>query len=73
MFTVETEFDQTKIVILDDTGQQEDVIVELFDDGVVISQWDDMMELYDSIMLSHNMWNSLLASINSTDGAYKIG
>ena len=39
MFTVETEFDHTKVVIIDDTGKHNDMTVRFSEDGVYMFQW----------------------------------
>ena len=39
MYTVEFEHDVIEIVVLDDTGVEEDLKVELEDEGVFISQF----------------------------------
>jgi hypothetical protein len=68
MFTVEMDHDEIEITILDDTGNNEDVKVHLFDDIVYIRQvYDNKVE---AIQMSPDMWDELVAAINSSEGAY---
>jgi len=60
--------DEIEITILDDAGNNEDVKVHLFDDIVYIRQvYDDKVE---AIQMSPDMWDELVAAINSPEGAY---
>lgn len=74
MYTVETDFDETKIVILDDTGdvEGEDLEVILTEDYVCFQQWDSELDMSSLILISTNMWEELLCAINSSEGAYKL-
>jgi hypothetical protein len=68
MFTVEMDHDEIEITILDDAGNNEDVKVHLFDDIVYIRQvYDNKVE---AIQMSPDMWDELVAAINSSEGAY---
>jgi hypothetical protein len=68
MFTVEIDHDEIEITILDDAGNNEDVKVHLFDDIVYIRQvYDNKVE---AIQMSPDMWDELVAAINSSEGAY---
>jgi len=69
MFTVEMDHDEIEITILDDCGNNEDVKVHLFDDIVYIRQvYDDKVE---AIQMSPDMWDELVAAINSPEGAFR--
>jgi hypothetical protein len=70
MFTVEMDHDEIEINILDDTGNNDDVKVHLFDDIVYIRQIDEHNKV-DSIQMSPTMWDELVAAINSSEGAYR--
>jgi hypothetical protein len=70
MFTVEMDHDEIEITILDDYGQNEDVKVHLFDDIVYIRQVFDNNKV-EAIQMSPDMWDELVAAINSSEGAYK--
>ncbi len=70
MFTVEMDHDEIEITILDDAGYNEDVKIHLFDDIVYIRQVlnDNKIE---AIQMSPDMWDELVAAINSSEGAYR--
>ena len=67
MFTVEMEWDEVAITILDDNGVQEDVGVFLYDDMVYIRQWNEKNNKFEVITLAPNMWEQL---VDSSSGAY---
>ena len=69
MFTVEMDHDEIEITILDDCGNNEDVKVHLFNDIVYIRQVLDDNKV-ESIQMSPDMWDELVAAINSPEGAY---
>lgn len=69
MFTVEMDHDEIEITILDDAGNNEDVKVHLFDDVVYIRQVFDNNKV-EAIQMSPDMWDELVAAINSSEGAY---
>lgn len=70
MFTTEMDHDETKITLLDDQGFHEDVIFYLYDDCVVIRQWCDLTENYSEIIMSVEMFDEFIASMNKPEGAY---
>lgn len=72
MFSNEFEFDCTTITVLDDYGNYEDVKVELFDDIVVIRQWDEESEGYQIIHMSPEMYRDLMMAMNQGEGVYMV-
>ena len=46
MYTVEYEHDTIEIVILDDKGYEDDLKIEVEDEGVYISQWNSVLNEY---------------------------
>ena len=70
MFSVEHEFDSTTVTILDDSGDEEDVAVILFDDVVYIRQYLADTDAADIISMTPKMFNELMAAWNSADGSY---
>lgn len=70
MYTVEYDWDEICITILDDTGEHDDVIVNSFDDIVYIRQWDEELNCVQSIAMSPAQWEELIAAIGSTEGGY---
>ena len=70
MFSVEHEFDSTTVTILDDSGDEEDVAVILFDDVVYIRQYLADTDAAAIISMTPKMFNELMAAWNSGDGSY---
>tara|TARA_B100001057_G_scaffold137644_1_gene137294 strand:- start:4450 stop:4692 length:243 start_codon:yes stop_codon:yes gene_type:complete len=70
MYTVEFEHDIIEIVVLDDTGREEDLKIELEDEGVFISQFCTIMDEEQNIRISHKQWEELLLAVNSPEGAF---
>ena len=72
MFTVEMNFDEIEINILDDTAEHDDVKVHIFDDIVYIRQFDDEAPWPETIAMSPNMWDQLILAIQSPEGAFQV-
>ena len=72
MFTVEYEHDTIEIVILDDKGYEDDLKIEVEDEGVYISQWNSILNEESNIRISNKQWLELIAAINSPEGAFII-
>ena len=72
MFTVEYEHDTIEIVILDDKGYEDDLKIEVEDEGVYISQWNSILNEEFNIRISNKQWLELIAAINSPEGAFII-
>ena len=80
MFTVEMDHDEIVITVLDDTGENDDLHVYLYDDCVFIKQVDgdgDFIKQVDSdgdfisvLQISPDMWGELMDAINSPEGAF---
>lgn len=70
MFSVEYDHDEITITIVDDTGFHGDLKIYAFDDVVYLSQWDPDTDSDSLIMISPDMWEQLLLSIESTEGVY---
>jgi len=70
MYTVEFEHDVIEIVVLDDSGVEEDLKIELEDEGVFISQFCSIMDEEQNIRISHKQWEELLLAVNSPEGAF---
>ena len=71
MFTVETEFDYTKVVVMDDTGRHNDFVLRFTGDGIFLSQWYNLENKYHNVCISDKMLNEAIISLNSKDGTYK--
>lgn len=70
MFTIEFDHDDVEIVVVDDTGFYEDLKVDAFDDIVYIRQWNEEDECFKTIAISTEMWEELIAAIQSPEGAF---
>ena len=60
MYTVEYEHDTIEIVILDDKGYEDDLKIEVEDEGVYISQWNSILNEETNIRSSNKQWMNLL-------------
>lgn len=70
MFTIDFDYDDIEIVIVDDAGFYEDLSINSFDDIVYIRQWDNELERYNTIIISPQMWEEMISAINSPEGAF---
>lgn len=70
MFSVEHEFDSTTITVLDDSGEQEDVAVILFDDVIYIRQFVEDTDLASIVTLSPQMFEELVEAYNRGEGSF---
>jgi len=70
MFSVEHEFDNTSITILDDSGEQEDVAVILFDDVVYIRQYVEDTDLASVVTMTPKMFAELIEAYNRGEGSF---
>lgn len=72
MVTVEFDQDETCITILDDTGQQEDVSVILYDDYCYIRQYNEKTNKFDVIVMKPEMYLKLMQAWNLPEGSYVL-
>lgn len=72
MFTVETEFDHTKVVVMDDTGQHSDIEVRFTEDGIYLSQWYEDENKYHTIWITEKMFDEMFLSLQSKDGTFLV-
>jgi hypothetical protein len=70
MFSVEHEFDNTTVTILDDSGEQEDVAVILFDDIVYIRQYVEDTDLASIITMTPKMFAEMIEAYNRGEGSF---
>ena len=71
MFTVEFEKDASVITSLDETNRFEDVeMVISEDDTVYIRQFENSLYEHQIIYISYQQLLDLVASLNSTEGAF---
>jgi hypothetical protein len=76
MFTIEHDFDATVITLIDEgsenTPLQEDIIIEAFEECVVLRQVDPTTDEQISITLSMAQLSDLAAALNLPEGSYRI-
>lgn len=70
MFSVEHEFDSTSITVLDDSGEQEDVAVILFDDVVYIRQYIEDTDMASVITMTPKMFAEMIEAYNRGEGSF---
>jgi hypothetical protein len=70
LFTIEMDFDETSIIILDPTAVHEDLQVWIYDEIVYIRQWDDNLDDYNIMAISPEMMLALQKSLSLPAGAY---
>mgnify|MGYP001060112812 CR=1 FL=1 len=71
MFSNEMEWDKTIITIMDDTGTEEDVVIEIGDDHVDIRQFNEILEKYDLITMTPKMLYEMLEAFNRPEGLFR--
>lgn len=76
MFTIEHEFDATVITLVDEGVEasllQEDLIIEAFEECVVLRQIDPLTDELVSITLSMAQLRDLTAALDLPEGSYRI-
>lgn len=72
-FSVEHNFDETVITLMDDAAELEDVKIYFTDEGVDLLQVVHMenLEVFNGITLSHEMLQDLLVAYQSPEGVYR--
>jgi hypothetical protein len=70
MYTIEYDYDEVSITILDDYARHEDLIVNAFDDIVYFRQYDPDIDRMISIAIAPSQWDELISAINSPEGAF---
>mgnify|MGYP003659767581 FL=1 len=72
MFTIEMDWDETAITILDTNAEFEDLQVIMYDDIVYIRQFDEDTESFSLIAISPEMMLALQKSFTLPNGAYYL-
>ena len=73
MFTIEMDWDETAITVLDQTGENEDVHCLIYDDVAYIRQFDNDTNRFSIITMSPDQIGEIIASMNLPEGAYLMG
>ena len=77
MFTIEHDFDATVITLVDEAPPgtrplNEDVVIQTFDDRVVIEQFDPDTGELAQIVLTIEQLEELRAALNLPEGNYRL-
>ena len=70
MFTVETEFDRTIVTVMDETGNREDLIVVLSEQGIFLKQFDEAQVRNIVLHVTEKQISDMYLALNSTDGTF---
>ncbi|MEJ6807551.1 MAG: hypothetical protein QNK64_05715 [Saprospiraceae bacterium] len=73
MFTIEMDWDETAITVLDQGGEHEDVQFLIYEDIVYIRQFDNDTNMHTLIEMSPDQFHEIMASMNLPEGAYLMG
>ena len=72
MFTVEQESDHQKIVVMDDSGEFEDLELFVEEDGKVwLRQYDEIEDDYSLLIMNWHQLVDLCLSVESPAGFFK--
>lgn len=72
MFTIEMDWDETAITLLDPEGKEEDLEVLMYDDIIYIRQWDEDINRFRMLTASPHQFMQLMHAFKLPEGAYKI-
>jgi hypothetical protein len=73
MFSVEFDWDEVCITVMDDTGVHGDLKIHSFDDIVYITQDDLELDTTHILEINPAMWEELMTSIHSPEGFFMRG
>ena len=71
MFTNEFFPGASVTTVLDDSGSLDDVHLVISDNNVVLRQWNENMDDYDYVAMTHEMWKKLLLALDKSEGVFK--
>ena len=73
MFWNEFEFDGTRTIVMDETGEHEEIELIIEDDAVYIRQYNvqSPMEIPDLIVMTPKMFKDMIEALNYPEGMYK--
>ena len=72
MFQNEIDWDETITHLIDDYAVHEDVQLIIDDNEVFIRQWNEQLQKYDLIVMSHKMFLELQQALQHTEGLFRI-
>jgi len=70
MWTSEFEFDSTVITVMDDEGNEEDVVLEMSEKHIDIRQYNETLNKYDLITMSPKMLYELMEAFQHPEGMF---
>lgn len=71
MFTVEMDWDEIAITVLDESAQNEDVQCLIYEDTVYMRQWNDKEGRFLVLSMTPEMFDELRVSFDQGEGAYR--
>ena len=71
MFTIEMDWDETAITILDPDGKKDDLQVIMYDDICYIRQWDETIDSHHLIVVSPKQMLALQQEIKNDNNLRK--
>jgi hypothetical protein len=71
LFQNEFDFDETVTTLIDDSAIYEDIQLIIDDNEVFIRQWNENLQRYDLIMMSHKMFFELQQALKHTEGLFR--
>jgi len=73
VYTVEFESDASVVVTIDHAKVYEDVEMVYAENGTVyIRQYDELMDEYQLIFMSHQQWQDLISGYRSPEGSFYL-
>ena len=73
MYTVEFESDASVVVTIAHTEMHEDIEMVYAENGTVyIRQYDELMDEYQLLYMSHQQWQDLIAGYRSPEGSFYL-
>lgn len=70
MFTVEFDYEDIEITIIDNYALYEDIKINAFEEVVFIRQWSEELNRHNCIVISPKMWEELIMSISKSEGVF---
>lgn len=72
MFTVEMDWDETAVTVLDPDGQEEDVQLLMYEDIIYLRQWNEKLNRFSVVVMTPKQFKNLTISLNYPDGSYIV-
>jgi len=72
MFTIEMDWDETAITLLDPDGTEEDIQIFMYEDIIYLRQWDEDINRFRLLSASPKQFMQLMQAFKLPEGAYII-